>query len=207
VLCLTVASGISSMFQSATLAAEMATEHRVRVFDSGTAAGGLRLLALEAARLAGAGHDLDALQAELQALSGRIRMFGALETIEYLARSGRVPQVASWGAEKLGVKPVVEFAGGRGSLVTLARGREAARHSLADVLVKRVKKDGAAEDGSDVHATVFHADAAEDAELLRAEIGERLPAAELTVSLFTPAMGVHTGPGVLGHAFYVDGRE
>jgi fatty acid kinase fatty acid binding subunit len=204
VLCLTVTGKLSSMMQSATIAAEAVEGKRIRVVDSGTAAGGLRLLALRAAQRARAGVELDELAADVQRLAPRVRMFGMLDSIEYLARSGRVPQVASWTAGKLGVKPVIELTGGSGRLVTLVRGAAAGRRALADTLLKRTAKDGAGEAGEGIVATVFHADALDEAEALEADLKERLPGGDFSISQFTPAMGVHTGPGVLGHAFYVD---
>lgn len=204
VLCLAVTAKLSSMVQSATIAAESVAGKRIRVVDSGTAAGGLRLLALRAARRARAGAGLDDLAADIRRLAPRVRMFGMLDSIEYLARSGRVPQVASWTAGKLGVKPVIELTGGSGRLVTLARGSAAGRRALADTLLKRTARDGAGDEGEGIVATVFHADALDDAEALEADLKERLPAGDFSISQFTPAMGVHTGPGVLGHAFYVD---
>jgi DegV family protein with EDD domain len=208
VLCLTVTGNLSSMVQAASSAAEAVAEpgsgKRVRVLDSGTAAGGLRLLALRAAHRAREGAGLDEVAAEVQRLAPRVRMFGMLDSIEYLARSGRVPQVASWTAGKLGVKPVIELTGGSGKLVSLVRGPAAGRRALADTLLKRTARDGAGDEGEGIFATVFHADARDEAEALEADLVERLPAGDFSVSEFTPAMGVHTGPGVLGHAFYVD---
>lgn len=204
VLCLTVAAKLSSMLQSASVAAQSIEGRRIEVLDSGTAAGGLRLLALRAARLAQAGQGLDEIAADVRSIAPRVRMFGMLDSIEYLARSGRVPQVASWTAGKLGVKPVIELTGGSGKLVTLARGAAAGRRALADTLLKRTARDGAGDEGEGIVATVFHADALDEAEALEADLKERLPGGEFSISQFTPAMGVHTGPGVLGHAFYVD---
>jgi len=204
VLCLTVAGRLSSMVQSASVAAESVQGKEIRVLDSGTAAGGLRLLALRAAARARQGATLDEIAADVQRLAPHVRMFGMLDTIDYLARSGRVPQVASWTAGKLGVKPVIELTGGSGRLVTLVRGQAAGRRALADTLLKRTARDGAGDEGEGIVATVFHADALDEAEALEADLKERLPAGDFSTSQFTPAMGVHTGPGVLGHAFYVD---
>lgn len=209
VLCLTCAASITSMFQAASLAAEMAAEEgrRVEVVDTGTAAGGLRLLTLRAARLAAEGRPAGEIARAIRDLSRRVRIFGALETIEFLARSGRVPQVASLGARALGVRPVVRFARGRGGLVQLARGPDGARRALERILARRAEKDGAGPDGERLVATVFHADAIDEARLLAERLEERFPRADLSISEFTPAMGVHTGPGLVGHAFFVDPPE
>jgi len=55
-----------------------------------------------------------------------------------------------------------------------------------------------------VHAAVFHADVTDEAEALRREIAARLACAELYITEFTPVMGTHTGPEVLGIAFYTE---
>jgi len=53
-----------------------------------------------------------------------------------------------------------------------------------------------------VYAAVFHADAADQAEELRKQVAEQFRCVELYVTEFTPVMGAHTGPGVIGLAFY-----
>ena len=53
-----------------------------------------------------------------------------------------------------------------------------------------------------VHAMVHHADELEEGEKLMAEVGSRFKCTELYLTEFTPGMGVHTGPGLLGIAFY-----
>src|SRR5438105_7290064 len=155
VLCLTVTGKLSSMVQSATIAAESTEGKEVRVVDSGTAAGGLGLLALRAAERFREGASLDEVAAEISRLRPRVRMFGMLDSIDYLARSGRVPQVASWTAGKLGVKPVIELTGGSGKLVTLVRSATGGRRALAETLLKRARRDGLDARGKGLAATVF----------------------------------------------------
>jgi fatty acid-binding protein DegV len=58
--------------------------------------------------------------------------------------------------------------------------------------------------GRPVHAAVMQADACEEAEKLRGRLTKQFQCVELYVTEFTPVMGAHSGPGVLGLAFYVD---
>jgi fatty acid-binding protein DegV len=51
---------------------------------------------------------------------------------------------------------------------------------------------------------ILHADAREEAETLRRTIADRFDCDELYVTELTPVMGAHTGPGVLGVAFYAE---
>jgi DegV family protein with EDD domain len=205
VLCLTVAERLSGMHQSALLAADMIkNERQVVVLDSGTAAPGLGLLAEAAAAGARQGKGLEELTFMVRELAARVRTFGALETISYLARGGRIPQVASWGGKVLRVRPVIQLEGGRGSLKQLARTAGGARRSLQRVSTRAAEQMGVDADGAWLHLRVFHADALEEARQLAAELQETYPRAEVGLTEFTPAMGVHTGPGVVGTAFYVE---
>jgi fatty acid-binding protein DegV len=53
-----------------------------------------------------------------------------------------------------------------------------------------------------MHAAIAHADVEEEAEVLRRTVAERFDCAELLVTEFTPVVGAHTGPGLVGVAFY-----
>jgi len=55
-----------------------------------------------------------------------------------------------------------------------------------------------------VHAAVFHADVPDEAEELRGKIAARFDCLETFLTEFTPVMGAHTGPGLLGVAFYTE---
>jgi fatty acid-binding protein DegV len=59
-------------------------------------------------------------------------------------------------------------------------------------------------DDRPVHAAVIHADAAGDAGDLKGQLADRFDCRELYVSELTPVMGAHTGPGLLGLAYYTD---
>jgi fatty acid-binding protein DegV len=55
-----------------------------------------------------------------------------------------------------------------------------------------------------VHVNVHHADELEQGERLKEEIGRRFDCAELYLTEFTPGMGVHAGPGIIGFSFYAE---
>lgn len=60
------------------------------------------------------------------------------------------------------------------------------------------------EPGKPIHVAVFHANAAEDAKVLKERVQILFPCVELFVTEFTPVMGIHSGPGVVGLAFYAE---
>jgi DegV family protein with EDD domain len=204
VLCLTVGGRISAMDAAARLAAEATETRRVEVVETQTAAGGLRLVALAAARLAGDGLKLEQLASRVREICGRVEMSGMLETVEFLARSGRVPEIARWGSSVLRVRPVVRFDAGSGRLATLVRSPLRGVEEMRKLVRQGARRQGAGPCGEGVVGTVFHGDAPELAEELERRLREDLPAAELSVSEMTAAMAIHVGPGMVGEAFYVD---
>jgi fatty acid-binding protein DegV len=140
---------------------------------------------------------LAAVTGRAEAVAARVRVVGALAGSEHLARSGRVPGVAARAADRLGVRPMFELAGGRvrplrptvhdGDLDRMARLCASDRPSL----------------GSSLHAVVMHAGAPERAARLQERLRE-LHGADVVVGPFGPAMVAHTGPGLLGVAWWWD---
>ena len=121
-------------------------------------------------------------------------MYGALATLEYVARSGRVPSLVAGVSDALRVRPVFEMHGGGTGRVGLARTETGVLRALERVARERL-------DGSATHRLLlFHADAGGSAALLR----ERLLSVcavdhDETVAL-APVIGVHIGPGAVGFA-------
>ncbi len=202
VLCLTVPAEFSASYGSACAAVESANgrlaETRVRVVDSRAAAGGAGLVALAAARWAAAGLGLEEIAARVERLAApRVGLLAFLDTIRYLGRSGRVSRVGAWAGGLLGIKPLTELRLGEARLLEKPRSRAKAARRLLDIMRRRVA-------GQPVVVNVMEADAAKDAQELCRQIQDEFDCRELISSQFTPVMGLHTGPGLLGVAFYVD---
>jgi DegV family protein with EDD domain len=200
-LCITVGSRFSSSYDSALQAAEQARSElpalQVKVMDSGTAAMAQGFMVLEAARAAAAGADLEAAAARAQTLKPRVAVIALLDTLEYLARGGRVPKVAAWASSLLQLKPIAEFTQDGVRLAARARVRRRARERLFALLQERAAGSGS------LHLCVHHADAPEEAMALAEQARAALNPVELYVSEFTRVMSAHTGPGLLGFAYYL----
>ena len=69
---------------------------RVRVFDSTTAAGGLGLMALVAARTSAAGEGIDTVSERVSEARAQLKMWFAVDTLEYLKRGGRIGAASAW---------------------------------------------------------------------------------------------------------------
>ena len=200
IVCITESSKFSGMFNSARLAVEMVKEElpgvAIEVLECSSAAAGQGLVALAAARAAASGKNLAGVVEVVKELMHRVHLFAALDTLHYLVKGGRVPQAAALVNSILGIKPVFSVNGGEAHTVALPRSTKSAMKRVLKLMMKKIGK------GQPVHAAVMHADALEQARVLRDQISSRFNCVELFITEFTPVMGVHTGPGVIGAAFY-----
>ena len=201
VLCLTLSAEFSATYGSACAAVEMAKERlsytRVQVLDSRAAAGASGLIALAAARWAARGLGLDQVVTRVKQLVPRVNLLAFLDTLRYLSRSGRIRKIDAWAGALLSIKPLTELRLGEARMLAKPRSRAKATQRLLDIMRQRVGP-------KPVIVNVMEADALQDAQALSQRIQSEFNCRELINSQFTPVMGLHTGPGLLGVAFYVD---
>ena len=191
VVVITPAIEFTVMYRNAVLAAEMA-ERTVAVVDSRAAAAAHGLVVMAAAEVAAAGGTEAEVVRTAEDASRRAELVGVLDSLEFIRRSGRVPSVALELAERLGVRPVFRLDGGRVERLGVPRSSEAA--------IRRVRKEAALRGLTPSSPrTVFHAASSARAEELRAALGGPASVVE-----FSPSMGIHTGPGVVGVAWLRD---
>ncbi len=201
VLCLTVSRQFSAMHDAAVQGAELARERRpgldVRVLDSGAAAMAQGFVAIEAARAARQGAGIEQVLDRARELMPRVQLLVCLDTLSYLARSGRVPRLIVWASSPLQVKPLVEFVGGKYRPVGIVRSKAKAVDRLLQLLERR-------SGGGALHVCVQHTNVPSEAADLAERVRQTLRPTELYVQEFTQVMGVHTGPGLLGFSFYTE---
>lgn len=199
ILCITAGGRFSSSLDSAAAAAEEARRQfpalEIRVLDSQAAAGSQALAALQAWREAQQGGTLARVEMNAIRVVERVSLLAFVDTLRYLHRGGRVPLAAYIGASLMMIKPLFRLR--HSEIVTLARPRT--RRTAIRRMLELMKEEA----GSGVlHVAVMHADAPGDAESIRQSIADDFDCVELYVSEFTPAMGAHIGPGLLGIAFW-----
>jgi len=203
VLCLTPPAHFSAMFNSARLAMETARQAilgvGIEVLECTTAAAGQGLVTLSAARAAEAGKTLQEVIAAAKNTMSCVHLFATLDTLQYLARSGRVPQAAAMVNSLLNIKPIFALEPGGARTVALPRTTESAIKRMLKLMEAKVVA------GKVLRVAVMHADAPEEAAEIGGQVQARFNPAELFITEFTPVMGVHTGPGLIGIAFYNEG--
>jgi DegV family protein with EDD domain len=100
-----LSSKLSATYQSAVVAAQEVGPGRVEVVDTLAVSAGTGLLALHATKRAAAGASAADIGSELNAMRSQIRLYGAIDTLEYLRRGGRIGGAQALLGTMLKVKP------------------------------------------------------------------------------------------------------
>ena len=151
---------------------------------------------LQACRLRDEGKDAQTIAAELTALIPRVRIFACLDTLEYLARGGRIPKAAAGVGMLVKLKPIVTVS--REGLVEMA-GKAIGRHRAGDALIRMTQESGI-DDGYPVLPLYTCITENCLAFLRQASQAGISCDAEKAVAIGS-TIGTHVGPGAFGLAF------
>jgi DegV family protein with EDD domain len=160
-----------------------------------TLAGGQRYQVLAAAWAARRGWSIDAIFERLARIREKTEVAFTLETLEYLARGGRIGRVQAMAGALLRVKPVIHVSHDDGKYSTVAKGRTMPQ--AIQVLVDHLHS---LYGSTPLWAAVQHGQFAEKAEALRQGLQSRLNVEKMEMLRVSPVLGVHTGPGIAGVA-------
>jgi DegV family protein with EDD domain len=197
VLSIHMSPKLSSTYDVALAASQQVEGVRMVVFDCNSAAIGQGFVVLEAARAAAAGGSLEQVVHRAEAIAARLRFLFTLDTFEYLRRSGRVGAGAALLGTMLQIRPVLYIPAGVVEVYARPRTKQRAVELILEQMAQQPPE-------RPMHAAIAHADVPDEAEDLRRTVSERFHPAELLVTEFTPVVGAHTGPGLLGIAFYTE---
>lgn len=189
-----ISSGLSGTVQSAHLGSKE-IERDVTVVDTMTLSGGERYQVLFAAQAAAAGWSAPQILERLDQIRARTEVAFTLETMEYLARGGRIGRVQALAGALLHIKPVIRVAHEDGKYSTVGKARTLRRclEQIASHMAERYA-------GEPMRVTIMHGQLPEQADALGTLLGERLDVVQSEVLRVSPVLGVHTGPAVVGAA-------
>jgi DegV family protein with EDD domain len=208
VLVLTVSSSMSATYEVARTAASYVDDVDLRVIDTATAAGAQGLVVLAAAQLAATGASLTEVASRAQRVAHDVRLMATLRNLDHLARSGRVPQAAAWAGRAVGVQVMFEFAGGKARPRRPARTERSALERMVATMVRsrprRTEDPGA---GAVLRGAVLEAQAKDSAAALHGLVVDAVPSAEIFEAPFSSVMVAHTGPDLVGLAWWWEELE
>jgi DegV family protein with EDD domain len=163
---------------------------RILVIDSTTAAGGLGLLVLAAAHAAEQGEDAAAVERGVEGAREELKMWFALDTLEFLKQGGRIGAARAWIGSTMKVKPILTL---EGEMTPVERVRTTAR--MLERMVDYARQRH--ESGADAWA-VQHINAPDMCAQLVERCREVFGRDPAIVSEIGPVLSAHTGPGLLG---------
>ncbi len=202
IICITISASLSMSFNSASQAKETAKRElpnvNIEIFDSRTTVGAMGFMALAAARAAASGKDLTGVVEVAKETRSRAHMLFIMDTLAYLAKSGRIGKAAAWAVNMLSIKPIIEVSTSTGVVepVTRVRTKAGAIKRLLEIVKQRTANRGP------LHMMVEHTSSPKEAEELKQHVRGQFDCAELLLCEFNPVAAQITGPRMLGLSFY-----
>ncbi|HEX6154044.1 MAG TPA: DegV family protein [Solirubrobacterales bacterium] len=190
-----ISAGISGTFEAAGQARERLIEEgkggeRLHLMDSRTAAGGMGLCALGAATAAAAGADAEGTIAQAEETRNDLKMWFAIDTLEYLRRGGRIGGARAWIGGALKIKPILTL---EEEITPVERVRTRARSLERLRGYARQRKESGA-----YGWVVQYIQDKETADSLIEDCYEIFGCEPAFISEVGPVLGAHVGPGLLG---------
>jgi fatty acid kinase fatty acid binding subunit len=193
-----LSSKLSGTVASAHAAREMLPEARIHVVDTQSISAAQYVMAVEAARMAAAGRDVQAILARLDQLIAGFHIYFVVDTLEYLEKGGRIGKAAALLGTALQMKPLLALEDGIVEPKERIRSKSKAVARMQELAVQETAGRKCC------YLGILHAAAAREAEQLKADLVSQLVPGETIMSEVGPIITTHTGPGVVGAVFYAE---
>lgn len=164
----------------------------LEVIDAQSVSMGLGLQAIFAARMAQRGENVFSITRRLRAIGPRIQLLFAVDTLEFLAKGGRIGRAQALVGKLLGIKPILGVENGEVVPVDRARGGRRVQPKIVKILGERLDPK------KPLICCVAHAQAPVWADRLRQQLEKRFRILELFLADIGPVVGTHAGPGCVG---------
>jgi DegV family protein with EDD domain len=191
ILSIHISISLSATVDQARLGAQETQAVPVTVLDSGQLSLGMGRMVLTAAKAAAAGLSKDVIISLVKDQGARTHVFAALDTLEFLRRSGRMHWAVAGLGSLLQIKPLLKMHNG-----TPESERVRTRECAIKRVIELVEEVGPLEE-----LALVHTHAPEEAETLRQRSAHLFPAGRAPLfAEVTPVIGTHIGPGAVGFA-------
>jgi DegV family protein with EDD domain len=187
-----LSSGISGTVDSALMAQKILKDVPIEVVDTKTAAGGLALIvnavvdAVEGGKSAKQAADL------ARTIADATGTYFVVDTLKYLHKGGRIGGASRYFGTALDIKPIL-YLNAEGKIDALEKVRT--KKKAVNRLIELVKEKA---DGKKCHLSIYHAQAAKEAEKMRDTIKETMDCHDIEIYTLSPVIGAHVGEGTLG---------
>ena len=201
-LAVVVSSKLSGTVSSATAAkAELKDDAGIHIFDTLSVACGEGLMVLEAARMAQHGHSVADIMKQLENMRDHMHIYIVFDTLEYLAKGGRIGKAQQLIGSMLSMKPILTLKHGAIEPHERIRTKNKAWARLKEIV------DHAIRGKHKIQVAVMYTEITFEATQWANELKEHYHLTECRAYHMSPAVGAHAGPDALGIAYYIDHRE
>ena len=187
---------ISGTVRSAQIAAQEFPGLDVRIVDSLSVSCNLGGLVLTADDMAKAGQSVDKIVAYLNDMIPRGRLYFVVDTLEYLAKGGRIGGAKALLGELIQIKPILTIRDGQAEAFEQQRTRKRSLARLAEIVEEQCPKS------MEAHLAVLQVEAENEAGELAAALRSKMNVPEIPIYELPPAIVVHGGPKTMGVGFF-----
>lgn len=197
ILSIHISKSLSATLEVAKSAAQEIKNKKIIVLDSKQISMGTGLLVRKTAEAIQSGISIDNLLSAIEEQIKKTHVFAALDTLEYLRRSGRMNGAIAGIGSLLQVKPILKMYDGVPESEKV-RTRDRAIQRIKEMLIKLTPLEEVA---------LVHAQAIREGKRILEEVKDFLPSKHIDVVEITPVIGAHLGPGALGFACITANKE
>ena len=183
------------------LSEEMKDTIKIVPFDSGITVKLMGYLAIEAAKLANQGADVDEIVTKLTELKDTFRDVFVVDDLQNLVRGGRLSNASAFGGSILRIKPLLSFDNPNHDIEAFEKVRSMKK---AKARCEQIFNESIAELDYPVRAIVLHANDEEAGKKWMTKLQADHPDIKFELSYFGPVVGVHLGQGALALAWLQD---
>lgn len=197
---ITISSGLSSAGNQINLLSKDFSSINTYIFDSKSISMGEGVQAIECSKLIMQGANFKEIVEELPKIRSRVKLFFLVPTLEYLIRGGRIGKVTGMLGQMLSIKPIISI-GDDGKYYTVenARGWNVALEKVISIGEETINKGR-------TKIFIRHASNPKDANYIYERFKGLSNVSEISVGEISAVAGVHSGPGLVGVAFYGEGN-
>lgn len=189
---------LSGTVRSAQTAAQDFPGLDIRIIDTLTVSCNLGALVLEAHKFAQGGMPINTIEAHILGMIPRGRLYFVVDTLEYLAKGGRIGGAKALLGELIQIKPVLAIRNGQAEAYEQQRTRKRSIARLEEIAQTQCPKS------PEAHLAVIQVAAEDEAAALAGRLKLAMNLPEVPVYELPPAIVVHGGPGAIGLGFFVE---
>ncbi len=192
-----ISGELSGTYQSAVVARDLVKGQTIEIVDSRLASMAIGLAVIAGARAARQGKSFDEVVALVRDVATKTGVIFAVDTLDYLARNGRIGRAQALLGSLLSIKPLLTLEGGIVTPLDKVRGDKKVIPRMVELMGEKLAASGQAP-----VCSIVHADCPDRAETLRATLEQACRPQETIMSTLGAVIGTHTGPGTMALLWY-----